>query len=182
MWIWIILGIVVVLFLGGIGIYNSLVQNRVRVKEAFSTIDVYLKKRYDLIPNLVETVKGYASHEKETFENVTKARNVALAASDSAGKIEANKQLSQSLLNLFAVAENYPDLKANVNFLDLQGNLSKLEEEIAFSRKYYNGTVREFNTMVQQVPSNIVAMLTGFKEEPFFETEEISKNAPEVKF
>ena len=182
MWAWIILIVVVVIVLAGIGIYNGLVQNRIRVREAFSTIDVYLKKRYDLIPNLVETVKGYASHEKETFENVTKARNVAMAASDSAGKIEANKQLSQSLLNLFAVAENYPELKANVNFLDLQGNLAKLEEEIAFSRKYYNGTVRVYNTQIQQVPSNIVAGLTGFKEEPFFETEEVSKNAPEVKF
>ncbi|MDD2370717.1 MAG: LemA family protein [Firmicutes bacterium] len=182
MWGWIILIIVVIVVFAGLGIYNSLVKNRVVVREAFSTIDIYLKKRYDLIPNLVETVKGYATHEKETFENVTKARNVAMAASDSAGKIEANKQLSQSLMNLFAVAESYPDLKANVNFLDLQGNLSKLEEEIAFSRKYYNGTVRVYNTMVQQVPSNFVASLTGFNEEPFFETEEVSKTAPEVKF
>jgi len=182
MWIWILLVIVAVVLFAGLGIYNGLVKNRVRVREAFSTIDVYLKKRYDLIPNLVETVKGYATHEKETFENVTKARNVAMAASDAEGKIQANKQLSQSLLNLFAVAENYPDLKANVNFLDLQGNLSKLEEEIAFSRKYYNGTVREYNTMVQQVPSNIVAGLTGFKEEPFFEADEVSKVVPGVKF
>ncbi len=182
MWGWIILIIVAVIVVAGLGIYNNLVKNRVRVKEAFSTIDVYLKKRYDLIPNLVETVKGYATHEKETFENVTKARNVAMAATDSTEKIQANKQLTGSLMNLFAVAENYPELKANVNFLDLQGNLSKLEEEIAFSRKYYNGTVREYNTMVQQVPTKIVAMFTGFKEEPFFETEEISKNVPEVKF
>lgn len=182
MWIWIILGIVVVLILAGAGIYNSLVQNKERVREAFSTIDVYLKKRYDLIPNLVETVKGYASHEKETFENVTKARNMAMAAKDSAEKIEANNQLSETLKSLFAVAESYPDLKANVNFLDLQGNLSKLEEEIAYSRKYYNGSVRTYNTMIKQIPSNIIAALTGFKEEPFFETDEVSKEAPEVKF
>lgn len=182
MWVWILLIIVAIIIFAGLGIYNSLVKNRFRVRESFSTIDVYLKKRYDLIPNLVETVKGYASHEKETFENVTKARNVAMAASDADEKIQANKQLSQSLMNLFAVAENYPELKANVNFLDLQNNLSRLEEELAFSRKYYNGTVREFNTLIQQVPSNIVAALTGFKEEPFFETEEVTRTAPEVKF
>lgn len=182
MWSWIILIAVVVLLAGGIGIYNGLVQSRLKVKEAFSTIDVYLKKRYDLIPNVVETVKGYASHEKETLENVTKARNMAMGATDAKSEFEANNMLTGTLKSLFAVAENYPDLKANAGFLDLQGQLSRLEEEIALSRKYYNGTVRDYNTRIAQVPANIVAGLTGFKEEPFFETEEASKAVPEVKF
>ena len=182
MWSWIILIAVVVLLAGGIGIYNGLVQSRLKVKEAFSTIDVYLKKRYDLIPNVVETVKGYASHEKETLENVTKARNMAMGATDAKSEFEANNMLTGTLKSLFAVAENYPDLKANAGFLDLQGQLSRLEEEIALSRKYYNGTVRDYNTRIAQVPANIVAGLTGFKQEPFFETEEASKAVPEVKF
>lgn len=182
MWSWIILIAVVVLLAGGIGIYNGLVQSRLKVKEAFSTIDVYLKKRYDLIPNVVETVKGYASHEKETLENVTKARNMAMGATDAKSEFEANNMLTGTLKSLFAVAENYPDLKANAGFLDLQGQLSRLEEEIALSRKYYNGTVRDYNTRIAQVPANIVAGLTGFKEEPFFESEEASKAVPEVKF
>ena len=182
MWSWIILIAVVVLLAGGIGIYNGLVQSRLKVKEAFSTIDVYLKKRYDLIPNVVETVKGYASHEKETLENVTRARNMAMGATDAKSEFDANNMLTGTLKSLFAVAENYPDLKANAGFLDLQGQLSRLEEEIALSRKYYNGTVRDYNTRIAQVPANIVAGLTGFKEEPFFETEEASKAVPEVKF
>ena len=182
MWSWIILIVVVVLLAGGIGIYNGLVQSRLKVKEAFSTIDVYLKKRYDLIPNVVETVKGYASHEKETLENVTRARNMAMGATDAKSEFDANNMLTGTLKSLFAVAENYPDLKANAGFLDLQGQLSRLEEEIALSRKYYNGTVRDYNTRIAQVPANIVAGLTGFKEEPFFETEEASKAVPEVKF
>ena len=182
MWSWIILIAVVVLLAGGIGIYNGLVQSRLKVKEAFSTIDVYLKKRYDLIPNVVETVKGYASHEKETLENVTRARNMAMGATDAKSEFEANNMLTGTLKSLFAVAENYPDMKANAGFLDLQGQLSRLEEEIALSRKYYNGTVRDYNTRIAQVPANIVAGLTGFKEEPFFESEEASKAVPEVKF
>lgn len=181
-WTWILLIIVVLLIAAGVALYNNLVQNRQKVKEAFSTIDVYLKKRYDLIPNLVETVKGYAGHEKETLENVTQARNMAMAASNPETEFAANNMLSSTLKSLFAVTESYPDLKANTNFLDLQGQLARIEEEIALSRKYYNGTVRDYNTMIEQVPSNIIAGMTGFKGEPFFETEPESKVAPEVKF
>lgn len=182
MWAWILLIVVLVLLVAGIGIYNGLVQSRQMVREAFATIDVYLKKRYDLIPNLVETVKGYAAFEKETLENVTRARNMAVDAKDVKSEFDANNMLTGTLKTLFAVAESYPDLKANASFMDLQGQLAKLEEEIALSRKYYNGTVRDYNTRIAQVPANIVAGLTGFREEPFFETEEASKAVPEVRF
>lgn len=179
---WIVLIVVLLVLFAGVVIYNSLVQNRIKVKEAFSTIDVYLKKRYDLIPNLVETVKGYASHEKETLENVIQARNMAMASKDAETEFAANNMLSGTLKSLFALAESYPDLKANASFLDLQGQLSRLEDELALSRKYYNGTVRDYNTQVAQFPSNLIAGMTGFRAEPFYESEPETKETPEVRF
>lgn len=178
----IIIVVIVLIVLFGIGLYNKLVRNKVNVDEALSSIDVFLKKRYDLVPNLVETVKGYASHEKETLQGVIEARSSAMSAGSIKGEQEANNMLTSTLKSLFAVAESYPDLKANTNFLDLQKQLTQLEEDIAMSRKYYNGTVREYNLSIKQVPANIVAGITGFKEAEFFETEEASKQVPEVKF
>ena len=178
----VVIAILVILVLIGVGIYNRLVKSKVNVDEALSSIDVFLKKRYDLIPNLVETVKGYASHEKGTLENVVAARSKAMNATGIQSEQEANNQLTSTLKTLFALSENYPDLKANTNFLDLQGQLTKLEEDISMSRKYYNGTVREYNTSIRQIPANIIAGIAGFKAAPFFETEEESKSVPEVKF
>lgn len=178
----VIVVILVVVVLFGIGIYNRLVRSKVNVDEALSSIDVFLKKRYDLIPNLVETVKGYASHEKETLSGVVEARAKAMNSTSLKDEQSANNQLTETLKSLFALSENYPDLKANTNFLDLQGQLSKLEEDISMSRKYYNGVVREYNTSIQQIPANIVAGIAGFKPAQFFEVDEESKKVPEVKF
>lgn len=181
--VWIIVGVVVLLLAVLIIVfYNRLVALRNKVREAFSTIGVYLKKRYDLIPNLVETVKGYATHEKSTFENVTQARSAAMGATSAEDKFAAENMLSNTLKSLFAVAENYPDLKANTNFLDLQRQLQVVEDEIAMSRKYYNANVREYNIAVQSFPNNLVAAMTGFKEEPYFEVDEASSQPVEVKF
>lgn len=170
--IYIILGIVVVIVIAFISIYNTLVKNKNMVEEGFSTMDVYLKKRYDLIPNLVETVKGYASHEKETLEKVISARNSAVSANTPEAKIEAEGQLGQVLGRLFALSENYPDLKANTNFMDLQRQLQTLETEIAQSRKYYNAVTREYNVKTETFPSVIVANMFGFKKMPLFEVEQ----------
>lgn len=150
--------------------YNALVQLRNKVKEAFSTMDVYLKKRYDLIPNLVDLVKGYAKHEAETLEQVTQMR----AESQKAGldtAINNEMKIGDALQSLLVVVEKYPDLKANTNFLDLQERLSKMEEEIAFSRRYYNGSVREYNDKCQMFPLNLVAGIFGFKEMPMYSVE-----------
>lgn len=164
------------------GTYNSLVRKRNNAKEGFSTMDVYLKKRFDLIPNLVETVKGYASHEKETLEKVMEARN-QVASSDSIDrKIQGENLLSGALGRLFAVAENYPNLKANENFLDLQAQLRSVEQDIANSRKFYNGTVKELNNAVEQFPSNIVAGIFHFDKMPMFEAEVESRENVQVKF
>lgn len=166
-----------------IGIYNRLVKLKNLVAEAWSGIDVQLKKRYDLIPNLVETVKGYATHEKETFENVTRARAAAQQATTVEGQQAAENALKGSLVNLMAVAERYPDLKANANFLDLQQKLAEVEGDIEKSRRYYNGTVREQNTLIETFPSNIVANSFGFAKSAFFELEDqAEKQAPSVKF
>ncbi|MEN8252452.1 MAG: LemA family protein [Patescibacteria group bacterium] len=188
----IILIIGVVLAVLVIGIYNSLVKMRLRVDEGWSDIDVQLKRRYDLIPNLVETVKGYASHERETLEGVMEARSKATAinvdassatAEDMAAFAGAQQGLTGALGKLFAVAENYPDLKANENFLQLQNDLTDTEDKIQASRRFYNGTVRDYNTKVQTVPSNIVAGMFGFKEREFFEIEdEKERDNVEVKF
>lgn len=176
-------GVLVIALLYGVSIYNRLVKLRNLVQEAWSSIDVMLKKRHDLIPNLVETVKGYATHERETLENVTKARNLAVSADSVEGKEAAEKNLNQAMMNLFAVAEQYPDLKANANFQQLQAELSSIENDIEKSRRYYNGTVRENNILVESFPSNIVANMYKFEKSKFFELENIAdREVPNVKF
>lgn len=178
----IILIIVVVIVLWAISTYNKLVSLRINVKEGFSTIDVFLKKRYDLIPNLVETVKGYATHEKETLNQVIDARGRAISSSPEE-KSKYEGELSNALSRLLMISENYPDLKADSQFINLQSELEKIESEIEKSRRYYNGTVKNLNKTIQSVPSCIIASLFKFKEEPFFEVEntEERKNV-QVKF
>jgi len=179
----IVLGVLVIAVLYGVSIYNSLVKFRNLVQEAWSSIDVMLKKRHDLIPNLVETVKGYATHERETLESVTKARNLAVGANSVESKEAAEKNLNQAMMNLFAVAEQYPDLKANTNFQQLQAELSSIENDIEKSRRYYNGTARENNTLVESFPSNIVANMYKFEKAKFFELDNIAeREVPTVKF
>src|SRR5579871_6656498 len=153
-----------------IALYNGLVQLRVRADSAWSDIDVQLKRRHDLIPNLVETVKGYASHEKGTFENIAKFRSQAMQASTPADKAVAENQLSGALKSLFAVAENYPELKASEQFTQLQGSLSMTEDSLQNARRYYNAVVRDFNTKIQSFPTNIMAGMFGFAARQFFET------------
>ncbi len=185
-WIIGIIVVVIVIFAAVIiGIYNGLVGFRNQVKNAWSQIDVQLKRRYDLIPNLVETVKGYAKHERETFELVTKARNLAQQSS-SAGAAERGKvegELTAALGRLLVVAEAYPELKANQNFLGLQEELTSTENKISFSRQYYNDSVLKYNNKIQMFPSNIIAGMFSFKESEFFEvTVAAEKEAPKVKF
>lgn len=174
------LGVLFVLYL--IGTYNGLIILRTRIKEAFSGIDVQLKRRADLIPNLVETVKGYAKHEKSVFENVTKARSALLKAEGPEEKAQANNMLSGALKTLFAVAEAYPQLQASANFQDLQKQLGDTEDKIAYSRQFYNSNVLDFNTKVQVFPSNIIANMLGFKQEAFFEAEVGERKKVDVKF
>ncbi len=179
----IILALVPVVLFYGVSIYNRLVKLRTMVQEAWSSIDVMLKKRHDLIPNLVETVKGYATHERETFESVTRARTAAINADGIQAKEAAEKNLNQAMMNLNAVAEQYPDLKANTNFLQLQGELSALEGDIEKSRRYYNGTVRENNILVETFPSNFIANMYKFTKATFFELENVAERAvPSIKF
>lgn len=149
--------------------YNGFVKLKNKIEEAFSTMDVYLKKRYDLIPNLVETVKGYAKHESETLEKVIQARNSAINAATVDSKIEKENSLQSTLSHLFALSESYPDLKANSNFITMQNDLRSIEGEIANSRKYYNAIVREFNTKCESFPSNVIASVFNFKKHPLFE-------------
>ncbi|MTK64240.1 MAG: LemA family protein [Methanobacterium sp.] len=178
----IIVLILIVIVVAVIWLYNGLVNLRNRVKNAWSQIDVQLKRRTDLIPNLVETVKGYASHEKGVFENVTKARSSLMNASGVQESAEANNQLTGALKSLFAVAENYPDLKASQNFRELQAQLTETEDKIAYSRQFYNDTVLRYNNKVQMFPSNILASLFKFNEAEFFEIAEGERAVPEVKF
>mgnify|MGYP003748558597 FL=1 len=178
----IIIGIVVVLLLYIILTYNGLVTLRNRVKEAWSDIDVQLKRRYDLIPNLVEVVKGYASHEKETLERVITARNVAMSANGAKEKGEAENVLSGALKNLFALSENYPDLKASTNFLELQRELADTENKIQAARRFYNGNVKDFNTKIETFPANIIANMFNFKANDFFSIADEEKENPQVKF
>jgi LemA protein len=176
----VILGILVAAF---VGIYNSLVKLRNTSEQAWSDIDVQLKRRYDLVPNLVETVKGYASHEQSTFEKVVQARNAAMRVSSPADKAQAENILQSTLKSLFALAESYPELKANQNFIELQGELSKIEEQIQLSRRYYNAVVRDLNTRIETVPSNIVANMYNFQKKEYFELESLEeRKVPEVKF
>ena len=163
--------VVVVIAVIVIGLYNSFIKLKNNCEEAFATMDVYLKKRYDLIPNLVETVKGYASHEKETLEKVIAARNMAQGAGTVEEKLAGENMLQGSLKSLFAVAEGYPDLKANQNFMDLQNQLKSVEEDIANSRKYYNAVVKQFNNKCEMFPSNILANMFHFERKPMFEVD-----------
>ncbi len=178
----IILVIIIIVIVYFISIYNGLVNLRNRVKNAWSQIDVQLKRRTDLIPNLVETVKGYAKHERGVFENVTKARAGLMNAQTVQENAEANNMLTDALKSLFAVAENYPDLKASQNFQDLQRQLSETEDKIAYSRQFYNDTVLMYNNKIQMFPSNLVANQFHFEESEFFEVPEAEKEVPEVKF
>lgn len=178
----VILGIVLIIILWAIGAYNGLIKLRNMIEEAFATMDVYLKKRYDLVPNLVETVKGYAKHEKDTLENVIAARNMAAGAKTVEDKINAENTLTGTLRTLFAVAESYPDLKANVNFLDLQQQLSSIESEIASSRKYYNAVVKEYNIKRETFPSSIIAGMYHFEKKPMFEAAEEDRQNVKVQF
>jgi LemA protein len=155
-----------------IATHNKLIAMKNNTEEAFHNIDIYLKKRYDLIPNLVETVKGYAKHESETFTKVTEARSKVAAATTNTEKIEANAQLSQALKSFNVVMEKYPELKANANFLDLQNELKNIETTIANSRKYYNGNVKAFNTKIQIFPSSIIARMMKLEKQPYFEIED----------
>lgn len=162
--------------------YNSLVTGRVRIKEAFSGIDVQLKRRVDLVPNLMETVKGYAKHEKELLENVTKARTSLMHAHSPHDKAESDNMLSQALKSLFAVSESYPDLKASKNFLHLQEELSDIESKIAYSRQFYNSNVQNYNSTLAQFPGNMVGKMFGFGSQEFFETDEKNREVVKVKF
>lgn len=177
-----ILVVVVAVFL--IGIYNSLVQLRQRVQNAWSQVDVQLKRRYDLIPNLVNAVKGYAQHEKSTFETVTQARNMAMNAGNVKDQIQAENMLSGALRSLFAVAEAYPELKANTNFLQLQSELSDTESKIAYARQFYNDTVQKFNTKIELFPNNLVAGMLGFSMVDYFtlQGEPDARQAVKVEF
>ena len=175
--------ILVVAGLMMIGIYNGLVQLRVRADNAWSDIDVQLKRRHDLIPNLVETVKGYAAHEKGTFENVARYRSAAMAATSAPDRAQAEGALTQALRGLLAVAENYPELKANANFQALQQQLSELEDSLQNARRYYNAVVRDLNTKIQSFPSNMVAGMFNFQQKQFFEIADATERAvPSVKF
>ena len=167
---YIVIGVAVVLLVLVLFTYNNLIQLRNKVKEAFSTMDVYLKKRYDLIPSLVDIVKGYAKHETDTLQEVTKMR-VNAQKSDLDAAINNEMKIGDALQSLLVIVEKYPDLKANTNFLDLQERLSKMEEEIAFSRRYYNGCVREFNDRCQMFPFNLIAGVFGFKALPMYQVE-----------
>ncbi|RNA63896.1 LemA family protein [Chryseobacterium nematophagum] len=179
----IVIGLAILFIMYGVSVYNRLVKLKNLVQEAWSSIDVMLKKRHDLIPNLVETVKGYAAHERDTLDSVTRARAQAVGASSVESKEAAEKNLNQAMMNLFAVAEQYPDLKANTNFQQLQNELTSIENDIEKSRRYYNGTVRENNTLVESFPSNVVANMYKFEKSPFFELQNVAeREVPTVKF
>ena len=179
--LWIILGIIVLVVIWIAATYNKFVGMKTRVEEAFSTIDVFLKKRYDLIPNVVETVKGYAGHEKETLEAVISARNKAISSSP-AEKGAAEGELTNALSRLLMLSEAYPDLKANTNFTELQRQLGTMESEIEKARRYYNGIAAQMNEAVLKFPSNLVASMFGFKKVPFFEAEAEHRENVKVTF
>ena len=183
--IWILPGIIVLLVIWIIGMYNRFVKLKIKVDNSWSDIRVFLKKRFDLIPNLVNTVKGYAAHESSTFEKVTQARNAAVAVppNDVQGAAKANQELGGALRSLLAIAENYPELKANQNFLELQTALQSIEGDLGNARRYYNATVRDYNTSIQQFPGVLFAGMTGFKAREFYEldNEQEAQNV-EVKF
>lgn len=178
----IFLAIIAVLVLWFVGVYNKLVQLRNKVKNQFSQVDVQLKRRFDLIPNLVETVKGYAKHETETFEKVVQARNTYTSATTDSEKIDAANQMTQAVRGLLALAESYPELKANDNFLSLQNDLKETEEKISYARQFYNDSVMVYNTKIQVIPSNIVAGLCHFTAEKLFEAGTEERENVKVEF
>jgi len=182
---WIVIGVLVVIVLWVIGIYNGLVGMRQRVNQAFADVDVQLRQRHDLIPNLVETVKGYAAHERGTLDAVIKARNSAISAQGTGGAVAAENQLTGALRGLMALAEAYPDLKANTNFQQLQGELSDIENKLAASRRFFNNAVQEYNTGIQNFPAVLFAASLGFAAKDFFDLGEERKTVgevPQVKF
>ncbi|MDD2807444.1 MAG: LemA family protein [Patescibacteria group bacterium] len=181
-WLSIILAIVAILAIWLIVVFNGLIRQKNRVSEAFADIDVQLKRRHDLIPNLIETVKGYATHERELFEKVTAARAAAVNAQGTAAKGQAENMLTESLKSIFAVAENYPDLKASQNFLKLQDELADTENKIQAARRFYNGNVRDFNTQIQVFPTNLIAGMMSFKAFEFFQAESAERENVSVKF
>ncbi len=183
---YIILGIVILIIIllvaWVIGTYNKLVQLRNKVKDQWSQVDIQLKKRFDLIPNIVETVKGYAKHEKETLNSVIEARNSALTAKTPNAEIDANNQLSGALTKLFALSEAYPELKADSNFRDLQENLKDIEDKIAYARQFYNDTVLKYKNAIETFPTVLIAGMLGFKQEQFFELADNEKQNVKVQF
>ena len=179
---WIILIVLVLLIVYVISTYNSLIVARNKVHDQFSQIDVQLKRRFDLIPNLVETVKGYAKHESETLEKVIAARNNYANAKTDAEKLAASKEMSRGVMNIMALAESYPDLKANTNFIDLQNQLREVEDKISYARQFYNDTVLMYNNKVEMFPGNIIASMFNFTKEAFFEADEAERENVQVKF
>ena len=183
---WIIIGVIVLIVLiiivWAISTYNKLVDLRNRVKDQWAQIDVQLKRRFDLIPNLVETVKGYTKHESETLESVIKARNTYVSATTPDAQMKADGELEQAISKLFALAENYPDLKANTTFQHLQTELTETESKIASARQFYNDTVLVYNNKIEMVPSNIIASLFKFKQETFFEANDTERENVQIKF
>jgi LemA protein len=182
MWIYVIIAIIVLIVIYALSLYNSFVKLNNKVKEAFSTMDVYLKKRWDLIPNIVETVKGYASHESETLKQIVELRNSAYENMSSDDKIKTNQELSNGINKIMALAESYPDLKANENFINLSNQLSSVEEDIANSRKYYNGVVRSYNNKVEVFPNSIFAKIFGYKTKAMFEVSSNERETVKVEF
>ncbi len=178
----IVLAIIVIIVMYVISVHNNLVALRNRVKDQWAQIDVQLKRRFDLIPNLVETVKGYTKHESETLENVIKARNTYLSATTPEDQIKANNELSNFVTKLFALSESYPDLKANTNFMQLQDELKDVENKIASARQFYNDTVLQYNNKIEMFPSNIIAGMFNFKRETFFEAAAAERENVQVKF
>ena len=178
MWLYILIAVIVVLLITFLIIYNIFVRENNKVKEAFATMDVYLKKRWDLIPNIVETVKGYTKHEKDTLTEVIKMRSFTYDSMSNEEKIRANENLSNDISKIMILAEEYPDLKASESFMNLSGQLTRIEDEIANSRKYYNATVRDYNNKVEMFPSNIIAKLLGYKSKSMFEASKEETGRP----
>jgi LemA protein len=181
--LYVLLGLIAIGVFAIIGIYNGLIRKRTMVEEAWSGIDVQLKRRHDLIPALIETVKSYAAHEEKIFESVTKSREKCLGVKDNVEELaQAENMLTSGLKSIFALAENYPDLKANTNFIKFQEDLGEIEEQVQMARRYYNGSTRELNIAVESFPSNLIANAFNFSKKDFFEIEEAQKEMPQVKF
>jgi LemA protein len=178
----VIIAIIVIAIIVFVVMYNGLVRLRNRIDNAWSQIDVQLQRRHDLIPNLVETVKGYAAHERETLDAVVQARNAAVAAHGPAAQAEAENMLSGALRQLFALQEAYPDLKANQNFLNLQEELTSSEDRVAYARQFYNDSVFKYNNKIQSIPSNVIANMFNFRQREYFEVESVARDVPRVQF